>query len=144
MSDWQLGFQRDRGPRQGTITEFVPRGEHIDHWSKLLSIEFVETVKIPFDKYVQLFSTQRTLQCPGTTFKILNQTSTSSIYMVEFPTCMGHEQQAELTKVFQGNDGIHRISYAEKAKSLSPETVSHWLSLFETAYVEKRPNGASH
>ena len=134
---WKVGYQRDFGVGNGYIREFVPVGEDIDHWSRLLSVQFYEGNKTPVALYAKYFGETRQRQCPGTKFQILRTEEYSVSYYFEFPDCMGQKAQAEVTRLIQGNDGFHRISYAEKGTGLSSATRDKWLQKFERAYVTK-------
>ena len=136
-ASWKIGYQRDFGIGNGTIREFVPTGEDIDHWTKLLSIEFYEGNRTPVALYAKYFGKTREEQCPGTKFEILKEERYSVSYYFEFPDCMGQDAQAEVTRLIQGNDGLHRISYAEKGTGLSSATREKWLAKFQSAYVAK-------
>lgn len=137
---WEVGFQKDFGAGKGYIREFVPKGESINNWSRLVSIEFLEDETRTLDEYVVAFQQMRQAQCPGTEFEILGQEEYSITYQVSFPACMGHEMQSEITRIYAGLDGLHRLSYAEKTAELTETTVNKWLFEFSQSYIVKGPN----
>lgn len=136
---WDVGFQRDFGTGKGYIREFVPKGESIKDWSKLVSIEFIEGDTPSLNEYIHEFRKTRESQCPGTRFEVLSEEEYSITYIFSFPACQGHQMQAEVSRIFLGNDGIHRLSYAEKTEALDQETIDQWLSEFDKSYVVKGP-----
>jgi hypothetical protein len=137
---WVVGFQKDFGAGNGYIREFVPKGESINNWSQLVSIEFIEDENLTLNDYVASFQQKRQVQCPGTRFEILKKEEYTITYQVSFPDCMGHEMQSEITRIYAGMDGLHRLSYAEKTAALSESTVNKWLSEFNRSYIVKGPN----
>ncbi|RUO20475.1 hypothetical protein CWE08_08410 [Aliidiomarina iranensis] len=141
-SDWKVGFQKDFGEDEGYIREFVPQDETIDSWTKLVSVEFLEGELRPLRDFVSDFSAQRSEQCPDTQMEILSESEYTITYQFSFPECMGHQAQSEVTRIYTGNDGLHRLSYAEKTSKLSEETIKQWLAEFDKAYIVKGPNKA--
>jgi hypothetical protein len=137
---WTIGYQKDFGVGNGYIREWVPKGENIKSWTKLFSIEFLENEKTPIHEYSDNFLKKRQEQCAGTKYKILKETDFSRTYIINFPSCSGYEAQSEITRMFQGNDGLHRLSYAEKSVSLSQEVIDKWNQELQNSYIVKGPN----
>ena len=134
---WQVGFQRDFGPGDGYIREFVPKGESINSWSKLLSIEFMEGVSSTPTQWTKNFAEKRITQCPNTDYSVIESDSHNIYYSFSFPACMGHEKQSEISRVIAGNDGLHRLSFSVKGRELTPEEKNVWLNFLRDAYVAK-------
>ncbi|MEZ9821992.1 hypothetical protein AB4238_15430 [Shewanella sp. 10N.286.45.A1] len=137
---WTIGYQKDFGAGNGYIREWVPKDENIKSWTKLFSIEFLEKEKTPIHEYSDNFLKKRQEQCSGTKYKILKETDFSRTYIINFPSCAGQEAQSEITRMFQGNDGLHRLSYAEKSASLSQEVIAKWNQELQNSYIVKGPN----
>lgn len=140
LSHWKVGYQQDFGSGNGYIREFVPENESINDWSKLISIEFLEGEQRGLIEYVEYFSDKRKKQCPGTEFKILGKDEFTITYKFSFPSCLGHDEQSEVTRMFLGNDGLHRLSYAEKTSKLSDKVINYWLLKFKESYIVKGSN----
>ena len=139
-SIWTIGFQKDFGTGKGYIREWVKKGDNINSWSQLFSIEFLENEKKTIHQYSDDFVENRKKQCDGTTVEIIKETEFSRTYILVFPPCAGHDAQSEITRMFQGNDGLHRVSYAEKGKKLSLDTINKWNRELKAAYIIKGPN----
>jgi len=137
---WQVGFQKDFGAGNGYIREFVPKGEKIESWSRLISIEFFEGEKASAKDFASSFAAKRQAQCPGTTFELIESDEYNAYYAFSFPSCMGQESQSEISRAIQGNDGLHRLSYAVKRRELSPAERAEWLTFLRDAYVAKGPH----
>jgi hypothetical protein len=137
---WDIGYQKDFGAGNGYIREFVPKGESINNWSKLITIEFIEGEKSSLKTYIDSFQKLRTKQCPGTKFTLLDENEFDITYQFNFPTCGEHQQQSEISRLYAGNDGIHRLSYAEKTEEIPEPTVNKWLSEFDKSFIVKGPN----
>ncbi|WP_444922496.1 hypothetical protein ACJJID_09400 [Microbulbifer sp. CnH-101-G] len=137
---WEVGFQKDFGTGNGYIREFIPKGGSINDWSKLVSIEFLEGEKRTLSEYVHAFQQKRQEQCPGTEFEILSKEEYTITYQASFPDCMGHKMQSEITRIYMGMDGLHRLSYAEKTATLDENTVNKWQYEFSKSYIVKGLN----
>jgi len=137
LPGWKVGYQRDFGAGLGYIREFVPAGETIDDWSKLVSIEFVEGERRTPLEFIHAFHEERKKLCPATKFQVLETDRYSVTYLFNFPDCEEHEMQSELSRIYAGNDGLHRLSYAEKSEELPESTIKQWLSEFDSSYIAK-------
>lgn len=137
LPGWKLGFQKDRGEGKGTISEWVPAGESIKHWTKLVSIEFLEGEMTQATQYAQQFRDLRSGQCPGTQWEQLKDDKYSVIYKFSFPGCAGQDAQVELTRLINGNEGLHRFSYAKKGTIFNVDEQERWIKVLEQAYVAK-------
>lgn len=100
----------------------------------------MERIDTPVVIHAREFADVRQAQCPGTRFSIIESEEYSVPYSFVFPACVGHEQQVEVTRLLQGNDGIHRISYARKGSVLDPAIQEYWIARLRTAYVVKDPD----
>ncbi len=138
--NWVVGFEKDFGSGKGYIREFVPKGESIFEWSKLVSIEFLEGDSRSPGEYINTFRIQRKNQCPGTSFEIINKSQYFVTYLFNFPECMGNSTQSEISRLYKGNDGLHRLSYSEKSTFLSESVIAFWLSEFDRSYITKGSN----
>jgi hypothetical protein len=136
-SMWDIGFQKDYGIGNGYIREWVPKGENINSWSQLLSVEFIEGVKkSPFDFAAEL-AAQKTVQCPGTEWSEIKRDQNTIYYKFTFPDCAGHKAQVEITRLFRGNDGLHRLSYAQKGAKMDTAREQYFLYQFDNSFVVK-------
>nr|WP_277606385.1 hypothetical protein [Acinetobacter sp. NIPH 2699] len=136
ISNWKVGYQKQFGVGKGYIREFIPINDSIGQWSKMLSIEFLEGNKSTPQEFTDQFMAQRKSQCPSTEFKILESDTDNIYYQANFPECMGHLKQSELTRVIRGNDGLHRISYSTKGDLTEADTTK-WLNEFKQARLVK-------
>jgi hypothetical protein len=135
--NWVVGFEKDFGPGKGYIREFVPKGESIFEWSRLISVEFIEGESKSPTAYITAFQLKRKEQCPGTIFEVISQNQYFVTYLFNFPACMKHDAQSEISRLYKGNDGLHRLSYTEKSLFLSESEKKRWLSEFEKSYIVK-------
>ena len=49
--------------------------------------------------------------------------------------CPGTGSRHELSRIIEGNQGLHRIAYTEKSEAMADENRSYWLNVFRQAYV---------
>jgi len=138
--EWVVAFEKDFGMGNGYIREFVRKGESAFEWSELISIEFIEGEKGSPLSYINTFKTERKKLCPGTNFEVIEQNQYSVVYLFNFPACQGQNVQSEISKLYKGNDGLHRLSYATKSAVLTDSIKERWLSEFGKAYIVKGRN----
>jgi len=115
----------------------VPQGESAYNWSKWLSLQFVKGKKRTPLEYLNVFQAQQTTQCPGTQFEIIEQKKDSVTYRFNSPACMDHDRQSQIARLFEGSEGLYKLTYAEKTAELSEATMNECLALFDKSHVTK-------
>jgi hypothetical protein len=132
---WQAAGGSDR--RGQTIAEFVPPGESIGNWSRLLTIQFIEQKGVsPLVVMDQLRAAMQN-RCPGSPWQIIQQDPTSVLYEWSIARCGSNPDQHEIARLLKGNDGIQRIAFAQKGADLPPSEREQWLKILSEAYVVK-------
>jgi hypothetical protein len=134
---WHIGYQKDFGMERGYIREFVPRGEKIDSWSRLITIQFLEKEKRSATNMANEHATEAQKQCPGTKYEMIDSDTYNAYYSLSFPSCKGQPAQSEISRFVQGNDGLHRLSYAVKNRQLTVSEKTEWMAYLRRAYVAK-------
>ncbi len=134
-SGWKFGSGSNR--RGQTIAEFVPHDESIDNWTRLLTIQFLETeIRSPAVVMDDLKSKMQA-RCPDSYWSIINQDSVSILYEWNIKNCSLNPDQHEIARLLKGNDGLHRVAYTELTTAINPSTREKWITSFKEAYVEK-------
>lgn len=132
---WKAAGGSDRQGR--TLAEFVPQDESIENWSRLLTIQFIEQQGLsPVDSMTQLRAAMQS-RCPGSSWKIIQQDSTSVLYEWSIAGCGSNPDQHEIARMLKGNDGIQRIAFTRKGAELEPSERDLWIKTFSEAYVIK-------
>ncbi len=135
-----VGYAADQ-PGYGTIVEYVPAGETVEAWEHLLTIQFLEDERSDLGTW--LASREAFLRKQGGTleWRVLEQDALSMLYewsMRDNPKEGAiYRDQVEIARLLRGNDGLHRIAYAERGRTMDPERREHYLAAFRAAYVVK-------
>jgi|HubBroStandDraft_4_1064222.scaffolds.fasta_scaffold749658_1 hypothetical protein len=135
VGKWKAAFASERRGR--TLAEFVPQDESIDNWSRLLTVQFIEQQGLsPMESMAQLRATMQS-RCPRSSWKIVQQDSTSVLYEWSIAGCGSNSDQHEIARLLKGNDGIQRIAFTRKGAELEPSEREQWIKTFSEAYVVK-------
>lgn len=134
-SGWKLGYGSDR--RGQTIAEYVPSNESINNWTKLLTIQFLEGESRSPSAVMDSLKSKMQSRCPGAQWSVVSQDSVSILYEWSIKGCSPNPDQHEIARLLKGNDGVHRIAYAEKTSAMTQATREKWIAWFKDAYVEK-------
>jgi hypothetical protein len=133
-SGWKLGAGSDR-PGQ-TIAEYVPRGESINNWTQLLSIQFLEGETSRPREVMRKLQTLMQTRCPGSMWDVVHEDSASVLYEWRITKCGASADQHEVARLLKGNDGVHRVAYVQKP-SIPVDERARWIKALSDAYVEK-------
>src|SRR5262245_1606166 len=78
-SKWRVGYS-SATPGATQITEFVSRGETVEHWTELHTVmKFVGTRSTP-QAVMNEARAQMEHRCPGVTWRVLQQSETAILY----------------------------------------------------------------
>jgi hypothetical protein len=132
---WKFAGGSNRS--HATVAEFVPTGESIDRWSKLLTIQFLEQETRPPIAIMETLKASMLSRCPGASWNVVKQDALSVLYEWKLASCPGNPDQHEIARLLQGKEGIHRIAYVEKTEAMDTATRTQWLNAFAQAYVER-------
>jgi hypothetical protein len=132
-SDWEVGY----GPaqtRDEMIMEYVKKGEKIDNWTELLTVQqFRRRKASPREFFDQLKGT-RERACPGVTeWRIVQEEPNAVLY--EWNTtavCDGQPVQWELARLLFGRNTGYRVAYTTRGQP-SAETRATWTDWLRSA-----------
>jgi hypothetical protein len=122
--EWEIGFQAHQGNFQ--IVEFVPKGQTVDNWQSLFTIQtvFGGLSKSPRQVFEKSASLMRRF-CPNLDVSlVLTGEENGYPFALWVQNCPNNPQvnQAEITlfKVIQGNDNFYFVHRAWRVPTLSP------------------------
>ena len=126
--DWDLANTQQT--RDQLLLEFVRKGEKIDNWTELLTLQQFRRGRgspPPRGFYESLRQT-REKNCPGITeWTVLEEAE--SVLLYEWKTtaaCEKQPPQSELARLIFGRNTGYRAAYATRAP-LTPEVRTKWL-----------------
>ena len=73
--------------------------------------------------------------CKNLDLKVLEKTEASIIYEMQASSCVNQADQHVLARMIKGKDGLHLVSYAEKANKIDPKTREQWLASLRDSKV---------
>jgi hypothetical protein len=122
----------------GVKTFVGPTSESIDKWQQLSTIQFLEGQHGTPRSLMDALETTMKTRCPGhTDWRVIFEEPHSVTYEWRIHSCTGQDNQTEIARILQGNDGLHRIAYTEKGDSMKPENREFWMKVLNKAYVAK-------
>jgi hypothetical protein len=137
LSTWKLLNYENFKNNGGFVRYFVPPGQkELRSWSKLITVGFVsgnETVK----NYAAADENRMKARCSGTKHQMIESDTYNVYYANTYPQCEGREPQSEISRLIQGNDGIHRLSYTVKGRELTSDEKEKWLTILRNSFIAK-------
>jgi hypothetical protein len=138
LAGWKVGSQQDLGRGRGTIVELIPVSESIDKWQQLGTIQFFEGENRAPQVLMEALEERMKTRCPTSTdWRVISEEPHSVTYEWRIHSCTGQDNQMEISRILQGNDGLHRIAYTEKGDAMTPENRELWMEVLRKAYVAK-------
>ena len=124
-SDWELGSPVQQ-TRDYMIMEYVKKGEKIDSWTELLTVQQFRRKGSPREFFDQLKGA-RERGCPGLTeWRMVQEERNTVLY--EWNTtavCEGQPVQWEVARLLFGRNTGYRVAYTTRGQ-LSAETRATW------------------
>jgi hypothetical protein len=121
------------------IIEYVPKGESVQDWSELVTIQnFSKKLGSP-ESFLDQLKTLREKQCPGSTvWNVIAQDKDSILYEWMAKPCEGWPDQHEISRILDGKWNRFRIAYTVKVKELQEEERNIWIKSMLKATIEER------
>jgi hypothetical protein len=127
--DWELGEPPSQ-TKDYLIMEFVKKGEKIDHWTELITMQqFRRTKSSPAPR--ALYENVKALRekaCPGVTeWNIIEESDGALLF--EWRTtadCQSHPPQSELVRLIFAKRTYYRVGYNTRGE-LTAEARTTWL-----------------
>ncbi len=136
LENWKVGHAKDISG-SGNIVEFVHQDESINKWSELITIQFMEGNLESVVRFMEQSKEQIQLKCPDTDWSILDKGKNAVLYEWSINDCPAHPDQHEISKLFRGNDGLHRIAFTKKTGELDVIEKRLWIDRLSQAYLQK-------
>ena len=136
---WKVGHQyiNHRSADASNIREFIPHNEKIDNWSKIITIQYMDGIKIEPESMMLNLEKDMKKRCQQTKWEVIKRFKTSILYEWSIKDCPPESDQHEISRLFLGKEGAHRVSYTEKTQIIEPTTRNKWIEKLSTSRVEK-------
>lgn len=138
-SRWELGV--GSGNANQFITESVPKGQTVNNLNEIITLQFYSKNIDNHSIRLHLKEKEALLTgiCSKVNFQILSETNIEAMYQWILIDCKGHDDQFEVARYIKTENGIHRISYAQKNSNPSQEDFDKWLYIVREARVVNNP-----
>jgi hypothetical protein len=131
-------------PGRGTLVEYLPAEEQVDSWRHMLTIQFLEGERRSPETVVAELEEAAGRHGGTLEWKVLERDANSVLYEWSLLDCprkgAPYQDQCELARLLRGNDGLHRVAYTERARSMDRAKREHYLGVFRAATVVKGPD----
>src|ERR1700694_2397816 len=116
QAKWEVGYSKQSGDI--TITEFVPKGETVKNWTKMLTIQgFRKSWGSPsVQALAEGFKKGLAQKCQGVIWNVIENQKNEIVYEWSVENCSGVEDQHEIAKCIQGRWTQFRVAYTSKVK----------------------------
>jgi truncated hemoglobin YjbI len=136
--DWHVGHSV--GNRSERITEFVLRGEKIDNWTRLMTVQALKKSALPAESIettVNKKAKEMSARCPETVWNVIERGLNTNTILYEFrvQNCPPDADQHVIARVLDGKYNRFHIAYAAKVKTLPPEERDKWIKLLSKASI---------
>jgi hypothetical protein len=139
LRDWQVGYSVEN--RSERTTQFVPKGEKIDNWTRLVTLQTVKKSDVSaesIENTVNKKAKEMSARCPETVWNVIERGPNTNTILYEFrvQNCPSNADQHEIARILDGKYNLFSIHYAAKVKTLPPEERDKWIKLLLEASIE--------
>ena len=130
---WEVGYNA-KNNEQGII-EYVLKGESVSAWSELVTaqIMFGLQTKVSAREYMEDMEKNIKKMCPNAKWDVIVDGANDILFEWQVADIPNYADQYEITRIINGNEGIHIIHYATKKPPISSERRSEWIKLLKSA-----------
>jgi hypothetical protein len=141
---WVLGWSKNKnasGTGQAVFDEYILKGEAIEDWSELITIQFFPglNTRISLSDYELALKNVIINTCSGAKWNSFEQEENERSWQFTIKNCQGQPDQSELVRAVKTSEGIHVFHYAIK-KAPMPESVKkEWIINLKSIKINKGP-----
>lgn len=126
---WVLGWS---SPDKSMIfDEYVLKGETVDDWSELLTIQYFPGLNkhTNLDVFEAMQKQSLASVCPAIKWESVSVKQNDRMWKFTFSNCSGQPDQSELARAIKTNTGIHVIHYAIKKSPMPSRNEKAWIEI---------------
>lgn len=115
---------------QYAIDEFVPKGERIEAWTRLFTLQNLRRGFASPPTPRSMMEGLRELmlrRCPGATWGVIRENPADILYEYHFANCPDQPAQHEIARILFGKWNIWRIAYTQKVARMADTERSKWI-----------------
>lgn len=131
--DWEVGFNQKT--ETGYIVEFVPKGQTVENWNELITLNFFPGLekRVDCDEFAEGFVDQLKESDPKIKVTVIKAEEDNTIFEWSVNGSTKNPDQDELDRVIRGKQGLHMVHYVKKCKSFTEAERIKWLKFLDSA-----------
>lgn len=138
---WELGWSQNKnaaGTGQLVFDEYVLKGETVENWSELVTIQFFPGLNQQTNLDVFEGSLKNNIMnvCPAAVWDSFEQQKNERYWQFTVTNCKGQPNQSELVRAVKTNEGIHLFHYAIKKAPMPEDVRKTWLSNLKSMKID--------
>jgi|GEM_PF-2834586 len=129
QNNWVFSFYQ-LGPNHGSVYEWVPVGESVDSWNKLIQIQFLpfSGEKFSAKDFAAVFQDKLKEAVPEAQSTITPLSDDTVLFEWSVPdNSKQASAQNEIFQLFSTPEGIYRVAYTEKVATMNPDVKKAWV-----------------
>lgn len=136
---WSIEQDRTQTPPKGTVfQEYVLKGETVQNWSELVTIQFFPELqdKVSLENFEQSNKANMLKICSNVQWKTLSSNDKERVWEWSIKNCAGQSDQSEIARIIKTKEGIHVFHYAIKKSNFSDVDRKLWLNNLNLIKIE--------
>jgi len=136
--NWRKGFEQGH-QNQPYIVEYVPEGETVDNWTKMLSIQnfpakSVANLSTP-EAFMNVLKAKMQSRCPTVFWDVIQKGEADILYEWRIENCSPNPDQHEIAKVIFSKMNVFAVHYVSKVKVLPENERKDWIERLRNADI---------
>lgn len=133
---WKMDYSKTAEGR-GWIKEYVRPPETVNDWTKLITLQFFDSVYTPPKTFMDHLEAMLESQCPNVYWHTISNDKQRILYEWEIHNCPGHHDQHEISLLLIGDYGLYRAAYTQKGSPMDPSTRKQWIKWLSGSKIIK-------
>ncbi len=139
---WELGWSQygssDNKMDNPVFDEYVLKGENVDNWSELVTIQFFPGLnrKVSIENYANDFKESINKICPNTVWSSDKSKKDEIILYFSIKNCSSQNNQSEILRIVNTDDDICVFHYAIKIAPMPESNKKTWTKNLQAIKVK--------
>lgn len=135
--DWEKGFQDSN--QETSITEFVLKGENVDSWTELVSVQKLIPIESTDIYYKEFIKQLKKAVAPSAVHSHIIQNSEGVLFFEWWILPPSPQAQHEWFKLFKTSEGTYVLRYTTKKMNTVEKARPIWEMILEKASINEEP-----
>ncbi len=119
--------------------EFVPKGQTVDNWKELITLQFYPKLKnVQVAGFETTFIRELAAHEPQAQAKQISTSPEDVLFEWKVVNSKLNPDQFELDRIIKGKEGLHMIHYAVRTSALSDNEEKKWLNFLRSAKLQSK------